>query len=255
MPLPPKPTPLLLVGLFLGNLAFAGEWDPKMEPPLGLCFPLEITNDRVALSQDVLISADKILPAGTVLRTVFRPATIGEGEKKNRRGVDESSYSREIPKATTKGLMTDTERRMLERAYQVVWTDPIEFRRAMEISAPNNLRFVLEPPPGAAKPPLEIPDFPDGLCLVGERDAIRVLTVLKESRGEKGGFRGGDTLLEMAGQSVGTSLRDFAGRYRREREAVALKKEPLRFKVRRSSGETEILVLRIPPAWNSAFEE
>ena len=255
MPLPPKPALLLLANLLLGNFLFAGEWDPKMEPPLGLSFPLETTNDRVVLSQDVLISADKVLPAGTILRTVFRPATIGEGEKKNRRGVDESAYSRDIPKVTTKGLMTETERKMLERAYQVVWTDPIEFRRALEIAAPANLRLVLEPPPGVTPPPVEIPDFPDGLCIVGGADAIRVLTVLKDGRGEKSGFRGGDTLLEMAGQPVGTALTEFAEQYRKEREAAARKREPLRFKIRRTTGEMETLVLRVPPAWNAAFEE
>ena len=255
MPRLPKSTLLLLANLLLVNLLFAGEWDPKMEPPLGLSFPLETINDRVALSQDILISAEKVLPAGTVLRTVFRPATIGEGEKKKRRGVDESAYSRDIPKVTTKGLMTETERKMLERAYQVVWTDPIEFRRALEIAAPANLRLVLEPRPGVTPPPVEIPDFPDGLCIVGGAGAIRVLTVLKEGRGEKSGFRGGDTLLEMTGQPVGNSLPEFAERYRKEREAAAKKKESLRFKIRRTSGETETLVLRIPPAWNSAFEE
>jgi hypothetical protein len=36
---------------------------------------------------------------------------------------------------------------------------------------------------------------------------------------------------------------------------VAKKRESLRFKVRRTSGETEQVSLRIPPAWNSAFEE
>ena len=252
----PKPTlPLFLGWLLASSLLPAAEWDPKMEPPLGLAFPLMTTNDRVALSQDVLISADKVLPAGTVLRTVFRPATIGEGEKKNRRGVDESSYSRDIPKVTTKGLMTDTERKMLQRAYETVWTDPIEFRRGLETAAPANLRLVLEPPPGVTPPPVESLDFPDGLCLVGGADAIRVLTVLKEGRGEKSSFRGGDVIMEMAGKPAGNSLPDFADRYRKEREEAAKKKEPLRFKVRRTNGETDFLVLRIPPAWNSALEE
>jgi len=250
--LPALPSALLCLGL---ASVLAAEWDPKMEPPLGLSFPLESKTDRVVVSQDVLIAADKVLPAGTVLRTVFRPATIGEGEKKNRRGVDEASYSREIPKVTTKGLMTDTERKMLQRAYETVWTEPVEFRRGLETAAPGNLRLVLEPPPGVHPPPVEPLDFPDGLCFVWGADALQVLTVLKEGRGEKSGFRGGDVLLEMAGQPVGTSLAEFAERYRKEREAAAKKREPLRFKIRRSSGETERLALRIPPAWNSAIEE
>jgi len=256
MPRLPKHPLRLLLSIFMASSPLAAsEWDPKMDPPLGLSFPLETKNDRVVVSQDVLISADKILPAGTVLRTIFRPATISEGEKKNRRGVDEGAYSREIPKVTTKGLMTETERRMLQRAYETVWTDPIEFRRGLEISTPANLRIVLEPPPGVSTPPLEIPDFPDGLCLVAGSDSLRVLTVLKESRGEKSGFRGGDVLLEMAGQPVGSSLMEFAERYRKEREAVAKKRDSLRFKIRRTSGETELITLRVPPAWNSAFEE
>jgi hypothetical protein len=48
---------------------------------------------------------------------------------------------------------------------------------------------------------------------------------------------------------------EFAERYRKEREAVAKKKDSLRFKIRRTSGETELITLRVPPAWNSAFEE
>jgi hypothetical protein len=252
----PKPAALLLVALLLGpTFVLAGEWDPKMDPPLGLSFPLESKNDRVVVSQDVLIAADKVLPAGTVLRTVFRPATIAEGEDKNRRGIDENAFSRDIPKVTTKGLMTETERKMLQRAYETVWTDPIEFRRGFETAAPANLRIVLEPAPGVSPPPVEPLDFPDGLCIVAGEDALRVLTVLKGGRGEKSAFRGGDVLLEMAGQPVGTSLTGFADRYRKEREVAAKKREPLRFKIRRTSGETELLSLRIPPAWNSAFEE
>ena len=252
----PKPAALLLSTLLLGAAySPAGEWDPKMDPPLGLSFPLESKNDRVVVSQDVLIAADKVLPAGTVLRTVFRPATIAEGEDKNRRGIDENAFSRDIPKVTTKGLMTETERKMLQRAYETVWTDPIEFRRGFETAAPANLRIVLEPPPGVSSPPVEPLDFPDGLCIVAGDDALRVLTVLKGGRGEKSAFRGGDVLLEIAGQPVGTSLAEFAERYRKEREAAAKKREPLRFKIRRTSGETELLSLRIPPAWNSAFEE
>ena len=252
----PKPAALFLGALLLGPASIpAGEWDPKMDPPLGLSFPLESKNERVVVSQDVLIAADKILPAGTVLRTVFRPATIAEGEDKNRRGIDENAFSRDIPKVTTKGLMTETERKMLQRAYETVWTDPIEFRRGFETAAPANLRIVLEPPPGVSPPPVEPIDFPDGLCIVAGEDALRVLTVLKGSRGEKSAFRGGDVLLEMAGQPIGTSLTEFAERYRQEREAAAKKREPLRFKIRRTSGEPELLSLRIPPAWNSAFEE
>ena len=104
-----------------------------MEPPLGLSFPLEIKNDRVVLSQDILLTTTKILPAGTILRTIFRPVTLTEGELKSKRGVNEDSYSRVAPKVTTKGLMTETERKIMERAYQTVWTDPIEFRRALEM--------------------------------------------------------------------------------------------------------------------------
>lgn len=144
---------------------------------------------------------------------------------------------------------------MLQRAYETIWTDPIEFRRGLEAAAPANLRLVLEAPPGVTSPPVEPLDFPDGLCLVAGTDALRVLTVLKEGRGEKSGFRGGDVLLEMAGQPAGTSLTEFAERYRKERDAAAKKRESLRFKIRRTSGETELLSLRIPPAWNSAFEE
>lgn len=249
--------PALLAATLLGSAAPlpASEWDPKMDPPLGLSFPLGTTNNRVVVSQDILIAADKVLPAGTVLRTVFRPATIAEGEEKNRRGIDEDAYSRDIPKVTTKGLMTETERKMLQRAYETIWTDPIEFRRGFETAAPANLRIVLEPPPGVTPPPVESIDFPDGLCIVAGPDSLRVLTVLKGGRGEKSAFRGGDLLLEMAGQPVGASLSEFAERYRKEREAAAKKREPLRFKIRRTSGETELLALRIPPAWNSAFEE
>jgi len=144
---------------------------------------------------------------------------------------------------------------MLERAYETVWTNPIDFRRGLELSAPENLRIVVEPPAGTPDPPVEIPSFPDGLCIIASDEHLRVLTVLKGGRGEKSSFRGGDVLLEMAGQTVAPSLEEFARNYRREREAAAKRREPLRFKVRRASGETELLALRIPPAWNAAFEE
>jgi hypothetical protein len=250
----PKTSTIFFLGLGLFAKSFATEWDPKMEPPLGLSFPLEVKNDRVVLSQDILLTPTLILPAGTVLRTIFRPVTLTEGELKSKRGVNEDSYSRVAPKVTTKGLMTETERKIMERAYQTVWIDPIEFRRALEIAIPGNLRIVLEPPTGQGTPPLEIPDFPDGLCLVGH-PTPQVLSVLKDSRADIAGFRGGDTLLEIAGQPAGEDLKEFAARYLTARENAAKKREPLRFKVRRSTGEAESLALRIPPSWSNAFEE
>ena len=250
----PKPSSIFFLVLGLLAQSFATEWDPKMEPPLGLSFPLEVKNDRVVLSQDILLTPTLILPAGTVLRTVFRPITLTEGELKSKRGVNEEAYSRVAPKVTTKGLMTETERKIMERAYQTVWTDPIEFRRALEMAIPGNLRIVVEPSTGQTTPPLEIPDFPDGLCLVGH-PTPQVLCVLKDSRAATAGFRGGDTLLEIAGQPAGENLSEFAARYLTARENAAKKRESLRFKVRRSTGETESLALRIPPSWNSAFEE
>ena len=249
----PKTYSPLLLCICILSQALATEWDPKMEPALGLSFPLEVKNDRVVLSQDLLLSSDKILPAGTVLRTIFRPVTLTEGEKKTRRGVDEDSFSRVAPKVTTKGLMTETERKIMDRAYGTVWTNPIDFRRTLELTTPENLRIVLEPPAGTP-PPVEIPNFPEGLCLVGN-PTPQVLSVLKDSPGAKAGFRGGDTILEIAGQPAGEDLKEFAARYLTARENASKKRELLRFKVRRSTGETESLALRIPPTWNSAFEE
>ena len=249
----PKTSCTLLFCLGLLAQGFATEWDPKMEPALGLAFPLEVKNDRVVLSKDLLLAPDKILPAGTVLRTIFRPVTLTEGEKKTRRGVDEDSFSRVAPKVTTKGLMTETERKVMDRAYQTVWTNPIDFRRTLELSTPENLRFVLEPTSGTS-PPVEIPNFPEGLCLIGT-PTPQILSVLKESPGAKAGFRGGDTILEIAGQPAGGNLSDFITRYLSARETAGKKRTDLRFKVRRSSGETESLVLHVPPSWNSGFEE
>jgi len=225
-----------------------------MDPPLGLALPLEVKNDRVVLSQDLLMTPEKILPAGTVLRTIFRPVTLAGGEEKRRRGVDEESFSRVQPKVTTKDLMTETERKVMDRAYGTVWTNPIEFRRVAELTTPQNLRFVLEPTPGVSKPPVEIPDFPEGLCIVGH-PTPQILSVLKESRGAKAGLRGGDIFLEIAGQPAGENLTEFSSRFKSARENAAKKRTDLRIKVRRSTGETESLVIHIPPAWSSGLEE
>ena len=157
------------------------------------------------------------------------------------------------PKVTTKGLMTETERKVMDRAYQTVWSNPIDFRRTLELSTPENLRFVLEPAPGTS-PPVEIPNFPEGLCLIGT-PTPQILSVLKESPGAKAGFRGADTILEIAGQPAGQNLSEFIIRYLSARETAAKKRADLRFKVRRASGETESLVLHVPPSWNSGFEE
>lgn len=249
----PKTYSPLLLCIGILSQALATEWDPKMEPALGLSFPLEVKNDRVVLSQDLLLTSDKILPAGTVLRTIFRPVTLTEGEKKTRRGVDEDSFSRVAPKVTTKGLMTETERKIMDRAYGTVWTNPIDFRRTLELTTPENLRIVLESPAGTP-PPVEIPNFPEGLCLVGN-PTPQVLSVLKDSPGAKAGFRGGDAILEIAGQPAGADLTEFASRYRTTRANASKQRLDLRFKVRRTSGQTESLVLHVPPSWNSGFEE
>jgi hypothetical protein len=250
----PKTSSIFLLGLGLLAQSFATEWDPKMEPALGLSFPLEVKNDRVVLSQDLLLTPDKVLPAGTVLRTIFRPVTLTEGEKKTRRGVDEEAFSRVAPKVTTKGLMTETERKVMDRAYGTVWTNPIDFRRTLELTTPENLRLVLEPAPGVTPPPVEIPSFPEGLCIVGN-PTPHILSVLKDSPGAKAGFRGGDTILEIAGQPAGENLTEFSTRFKTACESAAKKRDDVRFKVRRSTGQSESLVLHVPPSWNSAFEE
>jgi len=250
----PKPSLHVLLYFLTFTQLFAGEWDPKMDPPLGLSFPLMVTNNRVAISEDILLAQNKILPAGTVLRTIFRPVTQAEGEKKTKRGVDEDSFSREIPKVTKAELMTATERQAMHRAYETVWTDPIEFRRTMETDYPNRLRFVLEPQPGVTPAPIEIPDFPDGLLVAGKPTPY-VLCVLKESRGEKAGFKGGDLILQIAGQSPGESVKDFAKIYSDARNEAAKKRDVLRVKVKRATGETETLAVRIPPSWATTFEE
>ena len=250
----PKISLLLLLYFFDVTQPLAGEWDPKMEPPLGLTLPLVVTNNRVALGEDILLAPNKVIPSGTVLRTIFRPVTQAEGEKKTKRGVDEDSFSREIPKVTKAELMTATERKALQRAYETVWTNPIEFRANLETDYPNRLRLVLEPPPGVTTPPVEIPDFPDGLLVAG-KPAPYVLCVLKESRGQKAGFVGGDMLLQVAGQPAGESVADFDKAYSQARDEAAKKREPLRVKVQHTNGATETLAVRIPPSWNSTFEE
>ena len=233
---------------------FAGEWDPKMEPPLGLTLPLVMTNNRVALGEDILLAPDKVLPSGTILRTIFRPVTQAEGEKKTKKGVDEDSFSREIPKVTKTELMTATERQALQRAYETVWTNTLDFRRAMETDFPNRLRFVLEPPPGVSPAPIEIPDFPDGLLVAGKPDPY-VLCVLKESRAAKAGFLAGDIPLQIAGQPAGKTVAEFDKAYSLGRAEAAKKRDLLRVKVKRTSGQTETLAIRIPPSWNSTLEE
>ncbi|NDC80524.1 MAG: hypothetical protein EB090_04540 [Verrucomicrobia bacterium] len=250
----PKISLTLWLTFLIVAQTLVGEWDPKMDPPLGLTLPLIITNNRIALGEDILLAPDKVLPSGTVLRTIFRPVTQAEGEKKTKKGVDEDSFSREIPKVTKAELMTATERQALHRAYETVWTNTLDFRRAMESDVPNRLRFVLEPPPGVSPPPIEIPDFPDGLLVSGKPDPY-VLCVLKESRAAKAGFMAGDIPLQIAGQPAGKTVAEFDKAYSLARAEAAKKRDLLRVRVKRASGQTETLAIRIPPSWNSGLDE
>ena len=252
----PKTSLTVFLNSLLLSQPFAGEWDPKMEPPLGLTLPLVMTNNRVALGEDILLAPNKVLPSGTILRTIFRPATQAEGEKKTKKGVDEDSFSREIPRVTKAELMTATERQALQRAYETVWTNTLDFRRALETDAPNRIRFVLEPPPDGSPAPIEIPDFPDGLLVAGKPTPY-VLCVLKESRAAKAGFLAGDIPIQIAGRPVGKTLAEFDKSYSLAREAVSYThlRDLLRVRIQRASGQMETLAIRIPPSWNSTFEE
>lgn len=246
--------PFLLAGL--GILLFPDHpyAQGDTDPALGLSFPLASTNGRIILSQDILLRGDKVLPQGTVLRTVFLPAIVTAENQKTRRGVDESSFSREIPKTSIRNPLSEVEQAMLARAYKVVWTDSWEFRRALDTAPSHRLRLVLEPIGTNQTPRIEIPDFPDGLCLIGNQPP-RVLTVVRQSRAEEAGIRPGDQILEVAYQPFGSTLSEFAESYAKARIAAAKQRTVLPLKIRRTNGEVETLSLRIPPAWVNLLDE
>jgi hypothetical protein len=217
---------VLTLGSLLPLAVFAQE--PKFEPPLGSVFPLEASPDgtQVLLSRPVLLNHATVLPAKTQLRTLYIPPQQGDADiKKNTQETLEATFSRQNKLPDREDTMSPIERAAHKRAYETVWSNPMQFRGRMQLLDEYQLRLVFSWPE-TTDPVIQPFESAHGMVLNLEDEKPRVLSVLIDSPAHKQGIAAGWTVLSVGEKNV-HDLETFAAAFREALENSKSKRLPL----------------------------
>ena len=228
-----------------------------MTPLLGKVFPLAKQNDRVVLTTDVLIQPRRVLPAGTVLRTIYTPPNKNDADVQKQR--DRSKIA-EVYKSPSQSIrpgsdLTPEEAAAFHRAYKTVWETEDYFRASFERLARDRYRLACTLP-GSEEILLEPLDFPQGMFFGGSEGKIRVLSVENESQAAKAGIVGGMEILAVNGEKAPATLADFAPFYLAQREKVQAGNRRFVLQVRTApDADPKEITITLPMSLNSNFWE
>lgn len=203
------------------GLAVTGE---MFEPPLGYAFPLEEKDGQVVLSSTVMLNQLLILPAGTVLRTIFLPAQAADADTKEERQKlnKDNAYSRPPQRLNYKDKdnLSPEQRATLERAIKNMWTKTPYFRGALQQFPLDTCRLVyVDGPSNEMK--ADRFDFPEGLLLTEDQGQIHVLTIEPETALSNRGIKPGSLLLKINDVDLAGSLATFQKNYIIEKKKSA----------------------------------
>lgn len=194
-------------------LAFSGIAAAKsdMLPSAGSVLPLEKRGEAVLLTHDVLLGNAGVLAAGTRLRTVFGRPKDSINPRDLRRPLEErvrESVARPNPQLQKETPEQRKMRQYFERMAGVVWSDPVQFRGAVEFFWRRAPRLIFEAPPGAAPEVMDLAPVV-GLWLIRKEDQVEVLSVQTDSTLQRQGVAAGMKLISVMGQSLGGRLERF----------------------------------------------
>jgi len=178
---------------------------------IGLVFPSETRDGKPLLTAAVMVNGRTVLPAGTLLYTIYRmPEEEDEDMRQARKRVDrKQAYSR------TEGL-PDVERRsaasiaLEQRALKTRWDSDLPMRAMLNLHGGRDLFLVIAGQGGA--PEIHPFNLPEGLLLWDRGQGIEVGWVLEGSSGQSAGFGRGDKIVAIGGKPVAT-LGDFQREY------------------------------------------
>jgi hypothetical protein len=246
-----------LVLSFLLAASLPAQEDSGMTPLLGKVFPLAKQNDRVVLTSDVLIQPRRVLPAGTVLRTIYTPPNKNDDDVQKQRERFKIAEVYKSPSQTIRpgGELTPEEAAAYNRAYKTIWDSEDFFRASFERLNRDRYRLVCTLP-GSEEILLEPLDFPQGMFFSGSEGKIRVLAVENESLAAKAGITGGMEILAVNGEKAPSTLAEFAPFYLAQRDKVQAGNRRFVLRVRTNpEAEPKEITITLPMSLNSNFWE
>ncbi len=187
----------------------------ETEPLLALALPMEEKENRVVLTQAILINKD-IIPLGATLRVLYVMPQIGDNEVRNEiiKKQQENSYSR-VPTKYTKeesALVIASKKLALETR----WTTTQLFKLKLANQNTSDLRLVYQE--NSESQIQEVPlNFLHGLFLGEKSGKVTVLAVEKGSPAAYGSFIKGDGIIQIGSQKLEGTLSQFLTVYHEEK--------------------------------------
>ena len=187
----------------------------ETDPLLAIALPMEEKENRVVLTQSILINKE-IIPEGTTLRVLYVMPQIGDNEVRNEiiKKQQENAYSRAPTKYTKEesALVLATKKLALETR----WTTTQLFKLKLANQNTSDLRLVYQENSETALQ--EVPlNFLHGLFLGEKSGKVTVLAVEKRSPAAYGSFVKGDTLIQIGSKKLEGSLAQFLTVYHEEK--------------------------------------
>ncbi|MFH1067447.1 MAG: PDZ domain-containing protein [bacterium] len=232
--------------------------ESNMDPPLGLVFPLEQKDERVALAQTILINKSCVAQAGAWARVMYLLPRPDDPDVKNSRKLAKynPAYMRQSNESLLKkdDELTPMQRAAYERAIATIWKNPIAFRSALEQwGNKGDWRLVFQQP-GSDELQAETVEFPEGMFLAEQDGRILVLSVEKDSPSAKNGIVAQTALLKINGRDLNGKLEEFVKIYNEEKQAKAKADRALNFTVVfPQSPEEKTVTITLPRSLNTDF--
>jgi len=227
--------------------------DPGWKPSLGEAFPLALKDNRVVLTEAVLVTPNQVLPAGTLARNVFTLPDAKAIQKANRvTKIDQldETYASKRTKISAIDPEADPrdnyEKAVDSMAAAPPWTQVDKFAAFFHIAQADSYMFAYQT--NAGSPP-QVVQFrlPERLLLSETDGAVKVRAVGIDSAAERAGLPSGVQLVRVGDADLEGSLQKFIKVYPLEKEKAQLAGRPLALTYRSPDGSgLKTVELRVP---------
>lgn len=244
----------MAVGAGLGSArgVEVAEPGPAPEPAvpaerrIGLVFPIETRDGVAVLTAGVMINDRRVLPAGTVLYTLYQlPKADDADTKAAQHRIDRTDAFSRADHLRGMEKHTAAELALRERALKTRWPSDLPFRAMLNLNVGRDLFLVFAGANG--QPEIEAVELPEGLLLFDRGQGPEVGWVMPEGGGRRAGFERGDRIVSIAGAAV-ANLDEFQRAYM-ARKSADLRDRGLKIGVHLASGGAEaVRELRAPPS-------
>ena len=227
--------------------------DPGWNPSLGEAFPFALKENRVVLTEAVLVTPNQVLPAGTLARNIFSVPDARAVERatkvKKSTQIEETYASKrtEISAIDPEADPRDNfEKTVDSLAKAPAWTQVEKFAAFFHVAPSDSYFFSYQANP--AEPPRVVQfHLPEKLLLSEVDGKVKIRSVGIGSAAERAGLQAGVQLVRVGGADLEGSLQKFIKVYPVEKEKAQLAGQPLALVYRSlEGGELKTVNLRVP---------